>query len=101
VDGEIDIQLVVEDKESTGTKRKRKTTKTHVWKVEQLNGPLQPFSDTLWGNATREYITLLGEVPPEAMTDIISEARVIAKNRASKGTVSEEPRSERATLTFR
>lgn len=33
VQGEIDILLVTEEKETTGTKRKRKLNKTAVWKV--------------------------------------------------------------------
>jgi hypothetical protein len=102
--GEIDIRLVVEDKETTGTKRKRKTTKSAAWKVEQLNGPPQPFSDTPWGDVTREYMSALQRVPRDAMATIIYEARLAAamnhKARASsKGTVSEH--GQRATLAFR
>jgi hypothetical protein len=103
--GEIDIKLVVENKESTGTKRKRKPTKTTTWKVEQPNGPPQPFSDTFWGAATRDYMTSLRKVPSDALALIISEAKTVAmshKARTSRGTVpSDEPCSERASLAFR
>jgi hypothetical protein len=101
--GEIDIKLVTEVRESTGTKRKRKAVKSTTWKVEQLGGPPQAFSDTLWGGATRDYMAVLRQVPPEAMASIIADARSIATNhRARCSTIqSEQPRSERAGLTFR
>lgn len=105
--GDIDIRLVAEERETTGSKRKRKSTKTAVWKVEQLNGPPQPFSDMPCGGATREYMSVLRQVPHDAMATIVYEARLAAamchKARASsKGTTStEQPRGERATLAFR
>jgi hypothetical protein len=102
--GEIDIRLVVENKETTGTKHKHKPTKTMMWKVEQPNGPPQPFSVTFWGAATRKYATSLCKVPSDVMASIISEARTIAlahKARTSRGQVlSDEPCSERASLAF-
>ncbi|KAH9071089.1 hypothetical protein EDB83DRAFT_2517683 [Lactarius deliciosus] len=105
--GEIDIKLVIEDKVSTGIKRKRKATKTAVWKVEQCNGPPQPFSDGLWGGATREFMSLLGQVPRNAMETILYDARLVATNqkaRTSKATAPSENEqlfSERAALAFR
>ncbi|KAI9438747.1 hypothetical protein H4582DRAFT_2076375 [Lactarius indigo] len=105
VNGKIDIKLVIEDKVSTGTKCKRKATKTAVWKVEQPNGPPQPFSDTLWGGATREFMLLLDQVPRNAMETILYEARLVATNqkaRSSKATMppDEQLFGERATLSF-
>jgi hypothetical protein len=106
LNGEIDIRLIVEDKEATGTKRKRKTLAgdpTSVWKVEQLGGPPQPFSDALWGRATRDFMVVAGKVPDEAILNIISEARAVAENhkaRSSKGTAPSSS-SERANLVFR
>ncbi|KAI9432780.1 hypothetical protein H4582DRAFT_2083171 [Lactarius indigo] len=105
VNGEIDIKLVIEDKVSTGTKCKRKVTKTTVWKVEQPNGPPQPFSDTLWGGATREFMLLLDQVPRNAMETILYEAWLVATNqkaRSSKATMppDEQIFGERATLSF-
>jgi hypothetical protein len=100
--GEIDIKLVVEDKEPTGSKRKRKSSKTSVWKVEQPNGPPQPFSDTLWGGATRDFMTSLGRVPHAAMNSIIDEASSVAMSQKAKPTpVNSEQQSDRAALAFR
>ncbi|KAH8985961.1 hypothetical protein EDB86DRAFT_3083187 [Lactarius hatsudake] len=105
--GEIDIKLVIEDKVSTGIKRKHKATKTAVWKVEQCNGPPQPFSDRLWGGATREFMSLLGQVPHNAMETILYDARLVATNqkaRTSKATAPSENKqlfSECAALAFR
>ncbi|KAF8264898.1 hypothetical protein EI94DRAFT_1805130 [Lactarius quietus] len=72
--GEIDIKLVIEDRESMGSKCKRKSSKTSVWKVKQPNGPPQPFLDTLWGGATCDFMTLLRCVPHDAMNMIIDKA---------------------------
>ncbi|KAF8262449.1 hypothetical protein EI94DRAFT_1704767 [Lactarius quietus] len=47
VNGEIDIKLIIEDRESMGSKHKHKSSKTSVWKVKHPNGPPQPFLDTL------------------------------------------------------
>ena len=103
--GKIDIKLVMEDKETTGTKRKRKAAKNAMWKVEQPNGPPQPFSDTLWGGATREYMSVLRQVPRDAMATIIYEANLVASNhkaKTAKGMVPpEQLHSERAALAFR
>ncbi|KAH9046396.1 hypothetical protein EDB83DRAFT_2523389 [Lactarius deliciosus] len=105
--GEIDIKLVIEDKVSTGIKRKRKATKTAVWKVEQCNGPPQPFSDGLWGGVTCKFMSLLGQVPRNAMETILYDARLVATNqkaRTSKATAPSENEqlfSERAALAFR
>lgn len=99
---EIDIRLVIEEKETTGTKRKRKTSNTAVWRVEQLNGPPQPFSDSHWGCATRDYMDLLTQVPPDAMATIMYEARLVAtrqKARSSKTIVPSQ--GKRASLGFR
>lgn len=103
--GEIDILLVTEEKETTGSKRKRKWSKTSVWKVEQPNGPPASFSVASWGKATREYMSALRGVPPDAMARIISEAKSVAmmqKSKTVKASVpSEEMCTERATLAFR
>ncbi|KAH9016478.1 hypothetical protein EDB84DRAFT_1443111 [Lactarius hengduanensis] len=110
--GEIDIKLVIEDKEATGTKRKRKATKTAVWKVKQPNGPPQAFSDTVWGGVTREYMSILGQVPGNAMATILYDARMVAvlvavnqKVKTPKAmapsSANDQLFSERAALAFR
>jgi hypothetical protein len=106
MNGEIDIRLcVTEDKEITSNKRKHKVSKEPVWKLEQPSGPPHPFSDTHWGGATRDYMSLLDEVPPDAMETIMYEARLVAasqKARTSKATVpSKKMHSGRAALAFR
>jgi hypothetical protein len=107
VQGEIDILLVTEEKETTGTKRKRKANKTAVWRVEQPNGPAQAFADKPWGQATRDFMVSFSKIPLEAMAEIISEASSVAmthKSKTPKGTVPSEgrgPCDERATLAFR
>ncbi|KAI9436909.1 hypothetical protein H4582DRAFT_2058381 [Lactarius indigo] len=105
VNGKINIKLVIEDKVSTGTKCKRKATKTAIWKVEQPNDPPQPFSDTLWGGATCEFMLLLDQVPRNAMETILYEAQLVATNqkaRSSKATMlpDEQLFGEHATLSF-
>ena len=102
-DCEIDIKLITEEREPTGTKRKRKAAKITAWKVEQLSRPLRPFSDTFWGHATREYMVVLRQVPSEAMATIVADAKVISAKQRMKSTttVSEQSCSERAALTFR
>ncbi|KAH9023451.1 hypothetical protein EDB85DRAFT_1894781 [Lactarius pseudohatsudake] len=106
--GEIDIKLIIEDKEATGTKRKRKATKTAVWKVEQPNGLPQAFSDTVWGGVTREYMSILGQVPGNAMATILYDARMVAVNQKAKtpkamapSSANDQLFSERAALAFR
>jgi hypothetical protein len=105
--GEIDINFVIEDKETTGHKRKRTAAKKAVWKLEQLSaGPAQPFSDALWGEATREFMShLINEVPPDAMSIIVYEAKLVAQSQKAKTSKvmvpSENVYSERAKLAFR
>lgn len=67
VTGEIDIIRVIEDKDTTGAKRKRRSTKMFEWKLEQLNGPPQPFSVAFWGEETRFFLSSLDNVPSDAM----------------------------------
>ncbi|KAF8257622.1 hypothetical protein EI94DRAFT_1817313 [Lactarius quietus] len=101
---EINIRFFIKDKESTGTKCKRRPSKAMVWKVVQLNGPPQPFSDFLWGGATRDFMSSLEQVPHDAMTRIVEEAKSVAachKARAPKSTVHSACHSECATLAFR
>ncbi|KAN0136758.1 hypothetical protein V8E53_005528 [Lactarius tabidus] len=99
--GEIDIKLVIEDKEPMGSKCKHKSSKTSVWKVEQPNGPPQPFSDTLWGGATRDFMTSLGCVPHAAMNTIIDKASSVAMSQKAKPMpVNSEQQSDRAALAF-
>ena len=99
--GEIDIKLVIEDRDATGNKRKRKASKTSVWKVEQPYGAPQPFSDTLWGGATCDFMTLLHRVPKDAMARIIDEASLVVKSQKTKATVvNSEQQSDRAALSF-
>lgn len=100
--GEIDIELVEEEREFTSNKRKRKPVTITSWKVVLLNGgPLQSFSDLHWGGATRDYMAALNDVPPDAMARIVSEAKVFANRKVKRNVPFETPRSERADLTFR
>lgn len=108
VNGEIDITLVTEDKDSGGKKRKRKaSTPTAVWKRQLPNGCAQPFSDTLCGGATRKFMAALEDVPREAMAEIIHAARDIAEQqkanpRASASAANaQSSNSDLAALAFR
>ncbi|KAF8257020.1 hypothetical protein EI94DRAFT_1819346 [Lactarius quietus] len=86
---EIDIRFFIKE-EFTGTKRKHQPLKAMVWKVVQLNGPSQPFSDFLWGGATWDFMLSLERVPHDAMTRIVEEAKSVAachKARTPKSTV--------------
>ena len=88
-----------------GMKRKRRSGRTFEWKLEQKNGPPQPFSVAVWGQATREFMKVLDEVPPDAMEAIIFEAKAVAERHNPKtlrGTLpSDDVHSERAALAFR
>ena len=107
VDREIDIKIPMNDMETTGTKRKRKASRT--WKLVQLNGSLQPFSDYFWGDVTHDYMVSLRQVPPDAMKEIVKEAKSVMESqraRTSKTIVlstggNERRRGERANLAFR
>jgi hypothetical protein len=99
--GEIDIKLVIEDREALGTKRKHKASKTSVWKVEQPNGTPQPFLDTLWGGATHDFMTSLRRVPHGAMVMIIEEAELVATSHKAKATAADsEQQSDHTALAF-
>jgi hypothetical protein len=99
--GDIDIKFVIKDRETTGTKHKHKASKVGVWKVEQPNGAPQPFSDTIWGGVTRDFMTLLCWVPESVMASIIHEADLVALSQKAKGTVvNSEQQSNRAALAY-
>ncbi len=108
LNGEIDIRLgVVEANETTGNKRKRKISKAPEWKLEQPNGPPQPFSGPRWGDATRDYMLLQSKVPIDAMATIMYEARLVAACQKARTSNATEPskkmpvHGERAALAFR
>jgi hypothetical protein len=103
--GEIDFKLV-EEPEATGTKRKRRATKTSSWKQVQPHGQPSPFSDAYWGRPTRQYMRSLMKVPQSDMVNIVSEAKAIAglhalhKTRTLAQSESEDSKSGRANLDF-
>lgn len=82
--GDIDITLVTKDRETTGSKHKCKSSKTKVWKIKQPNGTPQPFSDTLWGGVTHDYMTSWCQVPQDAMAKIIDEVDLVVKSQKTK-----------------
>jgi hypothetical protein len=84
-----------------GTKHKHKALRTMVWKVVQLNGPLQPFLDFLWGGATCDFMVWLEQVPPNAMARIIEEAKLVAVcHRTRMLNLKSTVQSEHAALAF-
>jgi hypothetical protein len=108
VNGEIDINLVTEDKESAGKKRNHKaSTTTTAWKRQLPNGTAQPFSETLCGGATRKFMVALKAVPPNTMRMIIHTAREMAERQKAKASASasaahaESSIGDQAVLAFR
>ena len=105
--GEIDIKIVIEDKDTLSHKCKHMPKKKAMWKLKRLNSPAQPFSDALWGQATCKYMLLLGTVPPKAMSTIIHNAKLVMDSLKVKmlkampvPSVSEHLFSECAKLAF-
>ena len=82
MDQEIDIKIPMNDTETTGTKRKRKVSRT--WKLVQLNGSLQPFSDYFWGDITHDYMVSLQQVPPDVMKEIVKEAKSVTESQRAR-----------------
>lgn len=82
MDQEIDIKIPMNDMETTGTKRKRKVSRT--WKLVQLNGSLQPFSDYFWGDITHDYMVSLQQVPPDVMKEIVKEAKSVMESQRAR-----------------
>ena len=107
MDQEIDIKIPMNDTETTGTKHKQKASR--MWKLVQLNGSLRSLSDYFWGDVTHDYMVSLRQVPPDAMKEIVKEAKSIMESqraRTSKTIVlstggNERCHGERANLAFR
>jgi hypothetical protein len=108
INGEININLVTEDKESAGKKCKRKASMTTTaWKRQLPNSTAQPFSETLCGGVTRKFMVALKAVPPDTMRMIIHAAHKMAERQKAQVSASasaahaESSIGDQAVLVFR